>query len=412
MRKTEQTKGKRIGLRTDARQGAGLGPEARPAESEDSPARVEARQKLSVVFVPYWGAANPYQDALAQQIAALGAEVQKISSLRTMFRRGVFLTCRPDVVHLHWLPLVAWREMRALRCLVFLIRLVMLRMRGIPLIWTVHNLVPHESRHPRLDWLLARTVARLSNGMIVHGQSAKQQAVDTWGLHDASRFAVVPHGNYTDNYPNTVSRAAARKSLAIDDSKLVFLFLGAVRPYKGILELIEAFRQLPADRTMLFIAGQPLNDDFSEKIKAAVAELENVRFHPGFVAEDQVQVYMNAADVAVLPYQHVLSSGAALLVMSFGRPCVAPAVGCLADVLDPSGAFLYDPACETGLLANMRQAVEAKDRLAEMGEHNRQKVSQWTWEKAARATLALYDRCLSRGRPADRIAGSIDEQQQ
>jgi len=364
-----------------------------PAKS--APAGTQDARKLSVVFVPYWGAGNPYQDALTRHLSALQVALQKQYSLKDLFRYGIFLIARPDIVHLHWLPEFGWREWRFLRALAFVSRLALLRLRGIPLVWTVHNLRPHESRHPRLDWLLARTVAALSNGLIVHGQNARQQAIDTWRLRDPGRFVVIPHPSYIGDYPNRIDRPTARARLGVKDSQVVFLFLGAVRPYKGVLELIQAFQQLASDRAVLVIAGQPLNDEFRRKIETAGAGLDNVRFRPGFVADDQIQVYMNAADVVVLPYRHLLSSGAALLAMSFGKPCVGPAMGCLTDVLDASGAFLYDPACETGLLESMRRVVERADTLAAMGEYNRQKASQWTWASAAAATRTLYDRCLS-----------------
>ena len=350
------------------------------------------QKSLHVVFVPYWGAANPYQDALAEHLSACGVEVEKVRSLKSLFRGGIFLNGTPDVVHLHWLPVFDWRQLRVLRWLAFVLRLVMLRLRGIPLVWTIHNLLPHESRHPKMDWLLTRIVAGLSGGLIVHGQSAQREAVAMWGLKDQSRFAVIPHGNYTANYPNDIDRTAARKKLGLDDSELVFLFLGAVRPYKGVLDLISAFQTLGADQTSLVIAGRPLNDEFAQEIETARAGANNIRFYPGFVQDDEVQVYMNAADVVVLPYRHILSSGAALLAMSFGKPCVAPAIGCLADVLDPSGAFLYDVQDEEGLLENLRRAVEARETLGQMGGHNKKKVAQWTWEKAAQETKALYER--------------------
>ena len=357
---------------------------------------VSIHQPPHVVFVPYWGPANPYQDALAEHLSTCGVEVEKVRSLKSLFRYGIFVNGAPDIVHLHWLPVFGWQELRALRCLAFVLRLVMLRVRGVPLVWTIHNLLPHESRHPKLDWLLTRIVAGLSSGLIVHGESAQRQATEMWGLRDQSCFAVIPHGNYTGNYPNEVSRAAAREKLTLQDSEVVFLFLGAVRPYKGVLELIEAFETLAADHVSLVIAGRPLNDEFARKIEIAGKGLDNVRFHPGFVQDDEIQIYMNAADIVVLPYRHILSSGAALLAMSFGKPCIAPAIGCLADVLDVSGAFLYDPECETGLLDSMRHAVEASAVLSRMGAHNQEKVAQWTWEKAAHATQALYERCLLR----------------
>lgn len=364
--------------------------------TESTSADTQDVRTLSVAFVPYWGAKNPYQDALARHLSALGVRLEKGYSLKDLFRYGILLSTRPDIVHLHWLPEFGWREWRFLRAMAFVSRLALLRLRGVPLIWTVHNLVPHESLHPRLDWLLARTVAALSSGLIVHGQNARERVIDTWRLQDRGHFAVIPHANYIGDYPNHIDRAAARGRLGVEDSRVVFLFLGAVRPYKGVLELIQAFQQLAPDRAVLVIAGQPLNEEFRRKIEAASAGLGNVQFHPGFVPDDQIQVYMNAADVVVLPYRHLLSSGAALLAMSFGKPCIGPAMGCLTDVLDDRGAFLYDPAGETGLLESMRQAVERAEALSAMGQYNRRKASQWTWASAAAATRALYERCLSR----------------
>ena len=367
-------------------------------------------QPPHVVFVPYWGRANPYQDALAEHLSAFGMEVEKIRSLKALFRGGVFMPRVPDIVHLHWLPVFGWRQLRAFRCLAFVLRLVLLRLRGVRVIWTIHNLLPHESRHRKMDWLLTRSVAGLSSGMIVHGQSAKRQAMTMWGLRDEGRFAVIPHGNYRDNYPNDVSRAAAREKLALDASEVVFLFLGAIRPYKGVLELIDAFRTLAADHTALVIAGKPLNDEFTQEIETARAHSDRIRFRPGFVPDDEVQVYMNAADVVVLPYQHILSSGAALLAMSFGKPCVAPAIGCLRDVLDDSGAFLYDAESEAGLLESMRHALEARGDLPRMGRHNREAASHWTWEKAAEATKALYECCRPGAGWTCRNVGLVQEQ--
>jgi len=58
---------------------------------------------------------------------------------------------------------------------------------------------------------------------------------------------------------------------------------------------------------------------------------------------------MNACDVVVFPYQEILTSGAVILAMSFGRACVAPRLGCIQDVLDDKGAFIYEPSNKAGL---------------------------------------------------------------
>ncbi|MEZ4597387.1 MAG: glycosyltransferase [Chloroflexota bacterium] len=50
---------------------------------------------------------------------------------------------------------------------------------------------------------------------------------------------------------------------------------------------------------------------------------------PGNVPDDRMQVFLRAADVMVLPYRDVLTSGSAILAMTFGLPVVAPRIGCL-----------------------------------------------------------------------------------
>ncbi|WP_242482112.1 glycosyltransferase, partial [Trichormus variabilis] len=60
----------------------------------------------------------------------------------------------------------------------------------------------------------------------------------------------------------------------------------------------------------------------------------NIKFIPGFVPSEKLQIYLNACDVVVFPYRDILTSGAVMLAMSFGRACIAPRKGCIAEVLD------------------------------------------------------------------------------
>ncbi len=60
------------------------------------------------------------------------------------------------------------------------------------------------------------------------------------------------------------------------------------------------------------------------------------------IPDDQMQVYLRAADAVVLPYRDVLSSGSAILAMTFGQPVIAPAIGCLPESLGSEGTILYD----------------------------------------------------------------------
>jgi glycosyltransferase involved in cell wall biosynthesis len=86
-------------------------------------------------------------------------------------------------------------------------------------------------------------------------------------------------------------------------------------------------------------AGRPINESITKEIALAIDGDLRIKFLPGYVADDDVQVHLNACDVYVLPYQRVLTSGAAVLAMSFGKPCIAPRTGCVTDILKEEGAF-------------------------------------------------------------------------
>jgi glycosyltransferase involved in cell wall biosynthesis len=70
-------------------------------------------------------------------------------------------------------------------------------------------------------------------------------------------------------------------------------------------------------------------------------------------------------------------------------------MGCIGEILDNSGAFLYDPNLEEGLFQAMNRAVENSAELLCMGEYNQQSADQWSWNHVAEKTLNVYKWCLS-----------------
>ena len=103
---------------------------------------------------------------------------------------------------------------------------------------------------------------------------------------------------------------------------------------------------------------------------------------------------MNAADVVVLPYREILTSGAIILAMSFGKPIIAPKIGCIPDYIDDNGGFLYNPLDVQGLLEAMRKAIYNPD-LKKMGEYNFIKVKDLDWKRIGESTYRIYCGCLN-----------------
>ncbi len=347
---------------------------------------------LKLTFQPYWDE-NPYQKLLVENLVILGIQMVDMNISISSLVKGK----KPDILHLHWLhSFIACRVPNPIYSAVKLIRfisiLLLLKLTGVKIVWTAHNLKSHDSVYPLLDGICTFMVAKLAQAVIVHSDTAKTEVATSFHLHNKDKVIVVPHGNYSGYYENHIDRVEARKLINIPNTSLVFLFLGLIRPYKGVLEMIEAFKRLQDDKLQLAIAGKVSNNELHQQISQQ-SENSNIMFVPGFVPDDRLQVYMNACDVVVFPYQEVLTSGAAILAMSFGKACIAPRMGCFKDVLDDLGAFLYDPNIEEGLFQAMSCALQNSNNLRKMGKYNQQVVTQWNWDKIAQKTLDVYLQC-------------------
>jgi len=211
-------------------------------------------------------------------------------------------------------------------------------------------------------------------------------------LKDDSKLFVVPQGNYASFYENLVSREEARARLGAGKDEKVFLFFGSVRRYKGVLELVSAFKRTEGAGVRLLIAGNPYDGEIKDELERAAAGDARIKMFLKFVPDAEVQVYMNAADAVVLPYLEITTSAALLLALSFGKPVIAPSLGYIREILDPEGGIMYDSGDPEGLFLSIKKGLQCD--LAAMGRHNLGRAAEYSWDDAARETFKIYSALL------------------
>ena len=160
------------------------------------------------------------------------------------------------------------------------------------------------------------------------------------------------------------------------------LYLGLIKPYKGVLELIEAFKQTPLNNSVLIIAGWSLDSNYWTQVKNA-GEHQGITFREGFIPDDDLQYYYNAADLVVLPFKRIENSGSAIMAMGFKKPVVAPREGVLKNRLAQQDALLY----EKGRLATMlhRSTLMKPDELRTFGQLNFEALNKYKWQDFGRS---------------------------
>ena len=201
---------------------------------------------------------NPYQKLLYD-------EFKKYSNVNVKFVRSEFIDSRHaftlgfpifpirflyyriigwKILHLHWLsPFVFptnFKLLRVLSSIYVLTFMYYLKLIGIKLVWTVHEVIPHEQEFHD-DVLIRKIISRLCDGLIFHSRNSLDEATKL--KFDTKSSVVINHGNYLDIYPNTISKSAARKKLGLNTNDYVYLFFGMIKKYKGIEDLLLSFEK-------------------------------------------------------------------------------------------------------------------------------------------------------------------------
>ena len=271
-----------------------------------------------------------------------------------------------DVVHYQWLPLqqVDWLALPRTR----------------PRVLTAHDVLPREASFGQRA-AQKRLYAQM-DAVIVHSAHGARRLREEAGV-PAERIHVIPHGAF--------DHLAALEAGPLPDGltrgrRPVVLFLGLIRPYKGLDVLLDAWRRLSPDAE-LWIAGMPRMDVAALRD----ASPSSVRWIPRFVSDAEVAALFRAADVAVLPYREIDQSGVLFSALAFGTPMILSDVGGFPEVAATGAADLV-AAGDAGALAGALGALLADPgRRGEMAAAARAAAAgTYSWDDIARRTLEVY----------------------
>ncbi len=296
-----------------------------------------------------------------------------------------------EVLHLNWLHHFYKADDLASavkRYTRFAENLSLARSLGYRIIWTMHNLFPHERPFPELDRLANLTASQMAHAVIAHCEHAARLLREMYFRTDD--LYVIPHGHFIDVFANEVSPQEARAQLRIPEQAFVYLFFGNARGYKGIERLIEAFRKVAAaDALLVLMMRNAFNPGYGQAIKAMAARDPRIRiFTSPYFAHEEFQIYLNASDVAVLPFSQVLTSGSAIAALSFAKPVILPSLGCLPELIDDTMGLLYDPQDARGLEDAL---VEIRNRdLSAAGQAAFERARHLDWGGIASRLAEIY----------------------
>ena len=343
------------------------------------------KYEVSLRGLQYPDSKNPYIRLWRESLARQGV-VFSVASRPQDFLKRALSPAPLDLVHLHWVhPISRNFLLGLLKFLMFQTALVLFWLRGVRIFWTVHNLLSHEKQHLWMDRLNNWLVARFVTGAFVHGKSAIPLVSRALSLPE-QRIHCSFHGSYAGVMLPPAADGADPEALPGCN----FLYFGLVRPYKGVIDLLRQYAALPlAGR--LTIAGDPQGVGVRQAVEAAAARDSRIDLRLGYLEDGELARLIHAANVVVLPFHEVFTSGSLVMAITMGKPVILPRVGLLPEYVDEDCAFFYTPGEDDGLAAALCRAADC-DRavLRRMGRAAAQRAQGLDWELIAEGIARVY----------------------
>lgn len=338
---------------------------------------------LKVCFLPKYGLENPYQFLQIEGLKEMKINAFFGDNYRFLGIARNFYKFKPDWIHFDWIYTLYSINLPSVFkwffYLLFKWQIKYLKtFTNCKLMFTVHNLERHEFYHDRIDALALKCIVQECDIVRFFSADAIEKFKQKYLIENTNAFRVLPEGSYVSYYENKVSPTEARQLLNISEDKKVFLYLGSVRPYKGIEDLVHSFVKYKKDNWLLIISGYPYSMEYTNYIKELVNNQEQIILNFEHIQEDRLQLFFNATNIVVLPFKKIENSGSLILSMGFKKPIIAPSKGAVTTRLKHQKQLLFEQDIDEIL-----SKIDDFTDLENIGLENYKRVEQYRWSDMA-----------------------------
>ena len=271
--------------------------------------------------------------------------------------------------------------------------------RPLPTVLTVHDLIgmlfprnlPPIARFYWSRWLPSSV--RRADHIIADSEHTRQDLVCLLHVRE-ERITVIPLGvdrRFAPRPPETV--ASLRGRLGLPGRFL--LYVGTLEPRKGIDTLLSAWARIASrlPDVDLVIAGKPGWHTDRLHLQARDLGVEPRVRWTGYVDHGDLPALYSAAEALVFPSRYEGFGLPPLEAMACGTPVITSNSSSLPEVVGDAGLLL--PPDDVSALAHAIYLVMTQPALrAELRERGLRRARDFTWERTAARTRAVYESVL------------------
>lgn len=271
--------------------------------------------------------------------------------------------------------------------------------RALPAILTVHDLVfLHLPQHhkPLNRWFLRLAMplfCRRADHLIAVSAHTRDDLLRTYGL-SSDRITVVHEAAeacFQPQPPAQVSEVLARYGIP----RRYLLSVGTIEPRKNLSRLLAAFEALHAQglTDALVHVGRRgwLVDDFFQSLRRS--PVRHAFRWLDAVNDETLAALYSGAQAFVLVSEHEGFGLPVVEAMACGAPVVCSSSSSLPEVAGQA-ALLVDPRHVDAIATGLRQVLQDEVLASRLRQNGLLRARQFSWERTAKATLAVYEQAI------------------
>lgn len=252
---------------------------------------------------------------------------QRLQTCRTQFQQRRFTT--PDAINLHF-ALYSYPILRQLPL-------------NVPVTFTFHGPWALESKQEgesnlvvQMKYWLEQQVYRRCDRFIVLSKAFGTILHERYGV-SWQKIHIIPGGVDIERFQANLTRQQARETLGFPADRPILFTPRRLVQRMGIDKLLQALAEVKkyVPNVWLAIAGKGVRRAALEQQVQTLGLQDHVQFL-GYVPDEQLPIAYQAADLTVVPSQHLEGFGLILLEsLACGTPVVSTPVGGMPEVLNP-----------------------------------------------------------------------------
>jgi len=201
---------------------------------------------------------------------------------------------------------------------------------------------------------------------------------------------VIPNGVELDNYKNL-----QKQDFQVNNKKII-IFVGSLRPVKGLEYLIKAMEiiHVEMENTILMIIGDGEERKSLEKLVLKL-HLENVVTFIGEIPNENIPSYLVQGDVFVLPSLSEGFPNVLLEAMAAGLPIVTTNTKGLSDIIrNEENGYLVEPKNPQQLAEKLLMVLNNSTQSKKFSNNNLDEVKKYSWKNVVICLEDVYLKVL------------------